>query len=251
MTRISILVCAVAVAAGGCGKDKDGGSGESAGKTSEAKPKSEPFTGTLTRERVQSVQREHADRGASWADAIAVVESMVGKPTAVEGDTHMWAVTDGEKCAYLKLEKSGDKVGSRESGEVDKMMKAMFAECAKAAGQASDEEAEDPNAPGPPEDGSAVTVNQVVDGVAKAKSKWMGEKVTMKGYFVSSTKATANGVESYTISIGGDADNLLETTVGCSIGDTAPPELTQKVEITVEGTVTDMFDGHLDDCTVK
>jgi len=27
--------------------------------------------------------------------------------------------------------------------------------------------------------------------------------------------------------------------------------MTQKTEITVEGTVTDMFDGHLDDCSVK
>lgn len=255
MTRICVLIASLAVISG-CGKDETGG--DSSGKPTEKAEKPKPFTGKLTAELIQGFDKSKVKPFDKWDEKLAFIESKLGKATGTIGDEQWWAVVDGEKCIYFNAEKMKDDamgvvVGTTSGGEVDKAAGGMFKTCAEGAGVEVKEEDLDPNAPGPPEDGSPVTAQQVLDGVKNAKSKWLGKKVTMKGFYVNDTKTSSNGKDSWAVSIAADKENLTGATVGCSVGAEEPrtKDMTQKDEVTVEGTVTDMFDGHLDDCVVK
>lgn len=219
----------------------------------DAKPKPAPFTGKLTPDLVMA-SRDVVKPLAPWDEVLPAIEAKLGKPTKIDGKDHSWAVIEGDKCAYLTVEKNGDKVGTVDGpGRVDKMMKSMFDDCAAATGAPPPAEAaEDPDAPGPPADGSAVEPSELLAGVAKAKSKWLGKKVKLTGSYVNTTKATATGSDEVSISLSiRDEGADVKDSIGCSMPKgSAEVTFTQGDMITVEGTVTDTFGGGLDECTI-
>lgn len=108
MTRNTLAFLAIAaVAALGCGKDKDkpagGGEAEPAGKPAEAAaPKT--FQGPLTAELI--LKADGAVKPFEpWATALPKLEAMLGKPTVIDGSIHAWSVLNGESCTLFVVSK--------------------------------------------------------------------------------------------------------------------------------------------------
>jgi hypothetical protein len=203
-------------------------------------PPPTPFTGTLTGERIMGA-KGLAKPFDPWASAQAKLEGQMGKATLVkDGKKYMWGASQGDDCWYVEVEKQADNT----VGMVMDPMRvskggAIFNwdDCLTAAGVRKDAD-EDPNAAGPPTDGKPITVQALRDGATKARSKWNGAKVVVRGLFLNNTTGTANGVEFASISITpAKADS--KNAVGCSLADpkTTPKSTTQYTPITVAGTV--------------
>ncbi len=206
-----------------------------------------PFTGTLTGDRVMGA-KGLVHPFDPWPDAQAKLEAQVGKATLVKNDKYSWAASQGDDCFYMQVEKQKD-------GTVGMVMDPMkvskggpimnWDDCLTAAGVRK-ESAEDPNAPGPPTDGKAVSVTDLRDGATKARSKWNGASVTVKGLYLNVTNLESNGVPMANVSItAAKAD--LKNVISCSLADpkTAPEKAHQYDPMTVQGTVKvrDMLTG--------
>jgi hypothetical protein len=214
--------------------------------TKSAAPAS-PFTGTLTGDRV--IGAKGLVRPSSpWSEAQAKLEAQMGKPTVVHEDKYLWGVMQGDDCYYVQVEKQKDDT----VGMVMDPMKVAkgtlpgnWNECLVAAGLRK-EAVEDPNAPGPPTDGKAVSVIALRDGATKARSKWSGANVTVKGLYLNVTNLESNGTPMANVSITAAKGDLNDVT-SCSLADpkTAPNKAHQYDPITVQGTVKvrDMLTG--------
>ncbi len=231
-----------------CDADSDA---KPAAKPSAAKrqpAKQQPFTGTLTGARL----REHGKLVSvfdPWPEALEKLEASFGKPTAIVGNTYHWAAIDGDKCSSLSVDQDGDAVGMIAGpSEVDEVMKSMYGKCLAAAGKAPDPAAVDSDAPAPPADGVAIDVATLRAGVEGAKARWVGRKVTLTGRYSSTSSSKANGKTTRSLSITGQDGGK---SVGCDIGEADAPVLTQGDEVQVEGKVTAMFGGWLEDCVVS
>ncbi len=237
------LVIALALLA--CNKP-DASTGVTAEAAASAAP-STPFTGALTGDRVMGA-KDLVHPFDAWPAAEAKLEAQMGKATLVKGDRNTWAVAQGDDCFYVEVEKQKDGTVGMVMGpmKVSKGGPIMnWDECLTGAGVRK-EAAEDPNAPGPPTDAKAIGVVDLRDGVTKARSKWSGAKVTVKGLYLSTTHLESNGVEMANVSItAAKAD--LKNMISCSLADskTAPAKARQYDPITVTGTVRprDMLTG--------
>jgi len=206
-----------------------------------------PFTGTLTGERIM------ASKGLvqpldPWDGAKAKLEAQMGNATLVKDKQHTWAVSQGDDCWYVQVEKQDDgKVGA-----VTYPMKVSkggplvnWDDCLTGAGVRKDA-VEDPNAPGPPTDGKAITVVELRNGAMKARSKWGTAKVTVHGLYLGVTNMESNGVASANVAITAAKADLTNV-VHCSLADptTAPTKTMQYDPITVSGSVrvSDMLTG--------
>lgn len=204
-----------------------------------APPPPAPFTGALTGDRVMGSKKLVRPFDA-WPDAQAKLEAQMGKPTLVKDDKYSWAVAQGDDCFYTQVEKQKD-------GTVGMVMEPMkvskggaivnWDDCLTAAGVRK-EAAEDPNAPGPPTDGKAISVIELRDGASKARSKWNGASVTVKGLYMNVTNLQSNGVPMANVAItAAKAD--LKNVISCNLADpkTAPSKALQYDPITVQGAV--------------
>lgn len=228
MNRLVLALALVATSAA-CHKEDPTATATSA--SASAQPAPTPFTGALTGDRVMAA-KDIVHPFEKWTDAEPKLQAQLGKATYVKDGMHMWAVAQGDDCWYVEAEKQKDgTVGIvSEPMNVSKGGAIMnWDECLTAAGVRKDP-VDDPNAPGPPTDGKPLTVTELKDGATKARSKWKGATVTVKGLFVNTTKATASGggapVTTATVSLTmtkGDVDH----TVGCTLADpsTAPDTL--------------------------
>ena len=229
------------VAMGGCNKHEPASVvAPDAGSTA-ATDRQPPaaFTGTLTGERVMG-SKGLVHPFDPWDEARAKLEAQMGKATLVKGDEKLlWGVAHGDDCWYVEV----DKLENGTVGLVAEPMKVSkggpimsYDECLVAAG-ARKEAAEDPNAPGPPKD-KPVTVLELLEGAAHARSKWNGAKVTVRGLYMSVTELESNGAPVANVSItAAKAD--LKNVVTCDLSDakTAPAKLKQYDPVTVVGTV--------------
>ncbi len=220
-------------------------------KQAQAKPK--PFEGPLTVAVIEGLPGDSKPKPFdAWDDALAVVESKLGKVTNVDGKDHSWAIVDGDTCAYLTLEKDGDKVGIVDGpGKVDKMMKSMFDACVVKSGAEIEAPAEDPNAPAPPTDGASVKPTVLMAGVKGAPSKWLGQEVNVEGVYFSTSTATAAGSDETNIAVSIRDDEDTQGSIGCSLAKGGEaPKLTQYDPIKAKGKVSALFGGGLDDCQI-
>jgi hypothetical protein len=254
-----VMVLALAAPLAGCKKDTPASDGKKDDKKATDKDKKPPappapYTGPLTGDRIMGA-KSLVQPLQPWADANAALEGQMGKATFVKGKWYSWGVVEGDTCTYFKVEKQDDgNVGAVQSPmKVEKDGPEMNrSECLEAAGQKKDDAAaEDPNAPGPPTDGKAVTVAELRDGIAKAKSKWLKQSVKVTGVYVGTTKAKSGDEENVMVSVSG-AKGDIQATVGCQLSDpkTAPEKMMQWSPITVEGTANETFGGGLDDCKI-
>jgi hypothetical protein len=205
-----------------------------------AKTAAAPFTGKLTSARVMGA-KGLASPFDKWTDAEPKLEAQLGKATYVkDGKMYMWAVAEGDDCTYVEVEKQKDGT----VGVVSDPMKVSkggpvmnWDECLTAAGVRK-EPVDDPNAPGPPEGGKAITVLELKDGASKARSKWNKAKVTVKGLYLNVTNSTVNGTQSATVVLTA-AKGDVEHTVSCDLADPkkAPTKLRQYAPIKVTGAV--------------
>ena len=257
----ALLALSLLCLGGACSKkDKDADKKDTAGKTAEpAKADPKPaaaFTGDLTIDRVM------ASKGTvkpfdDWATGLAKLEATMGKATSIHGDDYRWAAVADGTCAYTTVEKmkteSGPQVGAVSHPKtVDKETgpEGSWHHCTDAAGVVM-EEPEDPNAPDLPAAGDAVTPSTLLAGVKGKKAKWVGQSVTLKGFYVSTSTTTANEEQTITLSIA-ETKGEIKGSIGCTLkkGSEAP-ELTQWDELTVTGKVHDTFGGGMDECELS
>ncbi len=259
MNRL-VFAALIALSAMPMGCKKDPSSGKPADpKPADKKPEPppKPFTGALTADRIMGA-KDLVKPFNPWAEANAKLEAQLGKATFTKGDWSTWAVLTGDSCAYLKVQKVAD--GGGQVGAVQQPMTVAkdgpvmnWDECREGTGMKL-EPPEDPNAPAPPADGTPITVAQLRDGVAKAKSKWIGQKVTLHALLVGMTTATdANdpkAAKHVSISLSDTKD--ISTTAGCELAaDATYDEKTmQWTPLTVEGKVDADFGGELAECRV-
>jgi hypothetical protein len=176
----------------------------------------------------------------AWDAAQAKLEGQMGKETLAKGDKHMWAVSQGDDCFYMVVEKQKDgTVGMvQDPSKVSKGGAIMnWDECLTAAGVRK-EAVEDPNAPGPPVDGKPIALASVVDGATKARSKWTGAKLKVTALYGSTSTSTSGDKTYKTLSLVATKGDF-KNSVSCSLADPNAelPKLTQYDPITVSGTV--------------
>jgi hypothetical protein len=65
-----------------------------------------PFAGTLTIDRVMSINANNTQvcRDA-WDIELARLEAKLGKPTKIDGDEIHWATIEGDRCAYFMVQR--------------------------------------------------------------------------------------------------------------------------------------------------
>ncbi len=243
------LVIALALLA--CNKPDTSSTQPTASTSAASSTPSAPFTGQLTGDRVMG-SKGLARPFDAWAGAEAKLEAQMGKATSVKDDRYTWAVAQGDDCFYTQVEKQKD-------GTVGMVMDPMkvskggpimnWDDCLTAAGVRK-EAAEDPNAPGPPTDGKAIGVLELRDGATKARSKWSGAKVTVKGLYLSTTnlESPKNGIATPMANVSiTAAKSDLKNVISCSLADptSAPAKAMQYDPIAVQGTVKvrDMLTG--------
>jgi hypothetical protein len=250
LAPFAAALCFLCLACDSGDKPKESGGDE---KKAEAKPKPKPFEGDLTVALIEGMSGDAKPKPFdAWDDALALVESKLGKVTKVDGKDHSWAIVDGDKCAYFTIEKDGDKVGIVDGpGKIDKMMKSMFDKCVVKSGAEVEVPADDPDAPLPPEDGASVKPTVLMAGVKGAPSKWVGQEVTVEGVYFSTSTATATGSDETNITVSIRDDKDTEGSIGCSLAKGGEaPKLTQYDPIKAKGKVSDTFGGGLDECQI-
>jgi len=221
-----------------------------------------PFTGALTGDRIMG-SKDLVRPFDDWSKAQAKLEAQMGKATYVKDDKRfMWGVKQGDDCWYVEIEKQSDgTVGATQDPMKVSKGGALFNwdDCLIAAG-ARKETVDDPTAPGPPTDGKAIGVIDLRDGASKARTKWSNAKVTVRGFYMSTTTMVTNDGSTAHIAItAAKAD--LKNLISCVSSDVnVTQKMTQYTPITVTGTVDvqDMITGggdrvvdvNLKDCNV-
>jgi hypothetical protein len=250
MTRFAPLAIAlgVLVAAGGCKKkSSDGGAGAASASASGAASAKipDPFTGTLTIDRLMGA-RDLVKPFDAWDEGFAKLQALVGAPTKIEGARHTWAVVEGDSCAYFYVTKDngadykmdGIIVGTVQAPAKTEKADAMnHANCLKAAGVDLGPP-EDPNAAGPPTDGSAVPLADVRKNVIPARSKWKDQKVSVAAVLGGMT-TTTQGTDKYiTVNLKAAADDA-EEPLGCAFEKNAPaPDIKDGTAVIATGKMT-------------
>ena len=233
----ALLLAALALVA--CNKSESASSTTVASASAAPAPPP-PFTGALTGDRVMGA-KGLVHPFMKWSEAGPKLEGQLGKPTHVKDKTQMWAVKQGDDCWYFEAEKQADDT----VGMVQEPMKVSkggpvfnWDDCLTAANVPREGVAEDPNAPGPPTDGKPITVLALRDGASKGRSKWQKAKVSVKGFYMS-TSHSSSGDKQYASVTLTAAKHDLDNTVSCDLADPskAPDKLMQYASITVTGDV--------------
>ena len=243
-TALALLLLAALC---GCKKkssdDTATGSASATGSGSVAIPP--PFTGKLTIDRVMGA-RDLVKPFDPWDQGFATLQALVGAPTKVEGPRHTWAIVEMDACAsfYVTKDNGADyKMDGIIVGTVQAPAKTQkgdagggHAECLKAAGVDLGPP-EDPNAAGPPADGSAVGLADVRKVVIPGRSKWKDQKVAIAAVMGGVT-TTTQGTDKYvTVNLTSGTDDA-EDPMGCAMEkNTAAPDVKQGTAVVATGTM--------------
>ena len=139
-----------------------------------------PFTGVLTPDRIMAA-KDPVKLGSSWSKALPILEAKLGKPQKVDGKKYKWAATEGDSCTYIVVQESDGKVDAYYNPMTVAKDGAIMnrAECLDILGKTGTPE--DPNAPGPPSDGSTVAAADFLKNAVAGRSKWNGKRVKVSG----------------------------------------------------------------------
>lgn len=244
MGRSFILIFVGALVVPGCGDS----SKSSEGSASVPSAALEPFTGTLTAERILS-SKDLVKPLDSWDRAEKKLVAKLGKPTRIEKDMYEWAVVEGDSCTYVQIQKQAGE-GS-EGATVGMVMTPEkyakdgpimnYRECLAITGVTAGPK-EDPNAAGPPTDGKPVPIESFMDLAVKGRSKWKGQRVKVQAAFsnvtTSSMKSGDTTVTSSSASLVISKDKI-QPVLACALRKGAEPETSpmQYSPVVAEGTV--------------
>tara|TARA_R110002096_G_scaffold292224_2_gene486633 strand:+ start:76757 stop:77569 length:813 start_codon:yes stop_codon:yes gene_type:complete len=194
-----------------------------------------------------------AQSGSPWGEAIASLEAHLGKVTTIHGSEYRWAARSTDSCVYLSVEQlagdAGATVGvvdgpttTKASGDVD-----AWNRCMDSLGAQTPEDA---TAPMPPSSEGLVTVTSLLDGIARRPSAWVGARVTVEGFYVSTSTASVGESDVATVMVA-EAKNNIKLVIGCSLKPgTEVSEFSRWDAVTVVGTAHGDFGGGLGDCRV-
>jgi hypothetical protein len=191
--------------------------------------------------------------GTPWAHALASLESRLGNVTTIHGTEYRWAVRNTDSCAYLSVEHLAGDTGAK-VGAVQGPVVAMASGDAEAWNRCLDsvgaQTTEDATAPMPPAAEGLTTVTGLLDGVDRKPSAWVGARVSIEGFYVSSSIAADGEVEIATVTIA-EAKGNLQSVIGCTlvVGAKAP-KLSRWDALRVTGTTHGDFGGGLKGCSV-
>jgi hypothetical protein len=260
VNRLAIVIALVA--ATGCkGKDQDA-------KPDEAAPA--PATGPLTIERIMAAKGVVSPLDP-WDRGLAKLEATLGKPTRVVDDEHQWAVVEGDTCAYLTVSREDGAPYQQPGPVVGMVMSPMTVEkdgpmmnrrdCLAITGVAAGPP-EDPDAPSPPEDGSAVPVADFRDAAVKARSRWKGKAVTVAGVLTGTSTSTSGADSWVTVKLKAATDEAGDA-VSCSLPKNAEaPAVAPGQAVLARGTVdiaewmsagddSSRLEARLSECTIE
>jgi|GEM_PF-2301551 len=244
MKRTAILVSVLLVSLAACKKKEGDQPAEPSKPVEPAKP-AEPFAGKLTIERVMAANNL-VDPLTSWTAGLAKLKGQLGEPTRVKDGKYEWAIVEGDDCAYVyvtkedgaKYQQTGEVVGQVMSpmkvGKTDLPMNRS--QCLEITGVTAGPP-EDPNAAGPPTDGTPVTVEAFRPAAIAGRSKWKAQRVAVAGLFVGSTTATS-GADTFTTLTIKNAPDDAGKVVGCSLAKNATaPTFEAEAKVVATGTV--------------
>jgi hypothetical protein len=249
IAMIMLAAAVVPAALGGAGcKDKKASEGSAAATgaapaTGAAAP---PFTGELTAERVLGA-RDLVKPFDPWDVGFARLQAQVGAPTRIDGARHVWAIVEGDTCAYFYVTKD-DGADYKVEGTIVGTVQAPARTakdgsagdhnaCLEAAGVAVGPP-EDPAAAGPPADGSAVALADLRKVVIAGRSKWKDQRIKVAAIFGGVSTSTSGGDSYVTASLTVGTDDS-EKPLSCSLAknQAVPPALTPGTAVIAEGTV--------------
>ena len=237
MKRIVLVTLFAALAA--CNKSESASSTTVASASAAPAPPP-PFTGTLTGERIMGA-KGLVHPFMKWSEAGPKLEGQLGKPTHVKDRTQEWAVKEGDQCYWIKVERQADDTVGMVQDPASATKNTAFGwdDCLTAANVPREGVADDPNAPGPPTDGKPITVAALRDGATKARSKWQNAKLTVNGFYMSTSTSSSGDRKYATVSLTA-AKHDLNNTISCNLADpaTAPTKLMQYASIAVTGDVS-------------
>lgn len=217
--------------------------------TPETKAEAKPMAAGLSLDVVKAATGL-VQSGASWPEAVASLEARLGKATTIHGSEYRWAARNTDTCAYLSVEQlAGATVGvvdgpttTKASGDVD-----AWNRCMDSLGAQTPEDA---TAPLPPAAEGLVTVTGLLDGIARRPSAWVGARVTVEGFYVSTSTASVGESDVATVMVA-EAKNNIKLVIGCSLkAGTKASEFSRWDAVTVVGTAHGDFGGGLGDCLV-
>lgn len=247
MKRTAILASVLVLSLAACKKKEGDKPAEPTKPAEPAKPAPppEPFTGKLTIERLLGA-KGLVDPLAPFAEGMAKLKGQLGEPTRAKDGKYEWAVMEGDDCAYTYVTKE-DGAKYKQTGEVIGMaMTPMkvgkdgpvgnLAECKEILGLTGGPP-EDPNAAGPPTDGTAVGVEAFRTGVIPARSKWKGQKVVVTGLFGGMTTSSSGSDTWITVNLKATPDDAGKP-VTCSLPKNSPaPTFAANDKLDASGTV--------------
>ncbi|MBZ0231668.1 MAG: hypothetical protein K8M05_04910 [Deltaproteobacteria bacterium] len=243
MKHLALVLLACAAAGAGCKKksNESGGTGTGTG-TGTAKP-AEPFTGALTIDRVLGA-RDLVKPFDPWDEGFARLQALVGAPTKVEGARHTWAIVEGDGCAWFYVTRDngadykmeGIIVGTVQAPTKTAKGDGGHNDCLKAAG-VNLGPPEDPNAAGPPADGSAAPLADVRANVIPGRSKWKDQKVSVAAV-LGGVSTTTSGTDKFvTVNLTAGPDDK-EEPLACALEKNAPaPDIKQGTNVVATGTM--------------
>lgn len=270
MKLCGAAVVAAALGVGGCKEKKtaEGGGGATATGSAAKAPPGAPYAGPLTVERVLGA-RDLVKPFDPWDEGFARLQAQVGAPSRVDGTRHIWAVVEGDACAYFYVTKD-DGADYKVEGTIVGTVQAPTRTakdgsggdhnaCLKAAG-VSVGPPEDPTAAGPPADGSPVALADLRKVVIPARSKWKDQRVKVSAVLGGISTSTSGSDTYVTASLKAGVDDA-DKPLSCSLtkNQTVPATLTQGAAVLAEGTVaiqewtkgTDVtLEAALTDCTL-
>jgi hypothetical protein len=247
-TTLLALSCA-GLAALGCSKKKEddaAGAAPATGSGSSPAGRLEPFTGKLTADRVLRA-RDQVKPFDPWDAGFAKLQALLGAPTRVDGTRHVWAVVEGDACAYFHVSRDNGADYNMDGiiiGTVQQPMQTTKGagpvgnhhECLKLAGVQLGPP-EDPDAPGPPADGSPVPLADVRTHVVPGRSKWKDQPVKVAATLGGVSTSTSGGDRFVTVSLVAGPGDRGEA-LSCSLEKNAPaPELKQGTAVIAAGTM--------------
>lgn len=250
-TTLLALSCAglAALAAGCKDKKEDAAAGSAAAPGSGSAPavKLEPYTGKLTADRIMRAKGV-VKPFDPWDAGFAQLQALLGAPTRVDGARHTWAVVEGDACAYFQVSRDKGADYNMDGiiiGTVQSPMQTTkgggpignHQECLKAAGVPLGPP-EDPNAAGPPADGSPVPIADVRTHVIPGRSKWKDQQVKVAATLGGVSTSTSGGDRFVTVSLTAGAGDK-EDALSCSLEKNAPaPDLKQGSAVIAAGKMT-------------
>lgn len=254
-TRVRLGLLAFAAAAAACSTDDasrptksrasaptppSSPSGPAPSSTAASPSAAAPRPGPLTPARILDVGKT-VQVGDPWAATEKRVLAELGPSTReLRGLGHVWMAPGQDECTYFVMKYSGESVSEIVAPATHpRADRREFEACFWYVDQTPPDK--DPSGPGP-EPGKVYSVKDVLNGLARTRSKWVAIPIRMRGRTLSVVRSgpSADAYTNASMTLADENDHTVTMAAQVDQDVAAAPKDGQKVVVTVEGRI----DGH-------